>query len=307
MNKFKKYIGICLSGRKFNLIFQDYLFVKLTNKKENHNGFQFIDGLNVDTAEKRNGSCQPGYIYFCRYESIFNWLDYQKSMMVYFRYVSLPDDAQVFCEEDKFKTDKIILSPRILISDLNIWNDKEQYLSKLRAFPRLLKYIKNCPSSILIELLTKDGTLIKYLDSPNEDLCWTALMESPHALKYIKCQTEPMSMFAVQKDGKNLRFVLNQTEKIQILALEQSPFAIQYVKNPSSSMCFSAVDRYPRLIHYVKSPSEKLCFFAIKKEPECVNLIQNPTLVLCKYAYSLNKDVSKYFSHEIKSLMSLFE
>jgi hypothetical protein len=57
--------GEVISGGKFNWIYRDKQFVKLTNKEENHNGFQFQTGLNVDTSPfNPKGECRPGGIYF---------------------------------------------------------------------------------------------------------------------------------------------------------------------------------------------------------------------------------------------------
>ena len=40
-------------------------YYKITNKEENHNGFQYKDGLNIDTIEfDPNGSCRPGGLYY---------------------------------------------------------------------------------------------------------------------------------------------------------------------------------------------------------------------------------------------------
>jgi hypothetical protein len=38
-----------ISGKEFNKLFENVEFYKLTDESENHNNFQFIDGLNVDT------------------------------------------------------------------------------------------------------------------------------------------------------------------------------------------------------------------------------------------------------------------
>src|SRR5579872_7381968 len=61
----KTYNKQVLSGKEFNNIFTDVNLVKLTNETENHQGFQFADGLNVDTHKFTPfGICAPGGIYF---------------------------------------------------------------------------------------------------------------------------------------------------------------------------------------------------------------------------------------------------
>ena len=39
-----------LTGSEFNRLYGHLEFYKFTNKEEIHNGFQFRDGLNVDTV-----------------------------------------------------------------------------------------------------------------------------------------------------------------------------------------------------------------------------------------------------------------
>jgi len=41
-------IGSVLTGKKFNEYFKNKYLVKLTTQTENHNGFQFKTGLNID-------------------------------------------------------------------------------------------------------------------------------------------------------------------------------------------------------------------------------------------------------------------
>ena len=63
--KVMKYIGTVLSGKKFNRKFPRRQFIKLTNYDERHNGYQFKDGLNVNTEPfNPSGSCRYGGIYF---------------------------------------------------------------------------------------------------------------------------------------------------------------------------------------------------------------------------------------------------
>lgn len=52
-------------------------FVKLTNESCCHNGFQFREGLNVDTVPfSTKTECCAGGIYFTTTEHFYEWLDY---------------------------------------------------------------------------------------------------------------------------------------------------------------------------------------------------------------------------------------
>src|SRR5579871_2934235 len=98
------------SGTEFNRKYAGKTFVKLTNERENHNGFQFRDGLNVDSLQfNPHGECRPGGIYFCLETELPRWLHYNEKTMVYCREVTIPNHAKVYDEGDKFKADRLIL------------------------------------------------------------------------------------------------------------------------------------------------------------------------------------------------------
>ena len=112
-----------LTGRQFDQQFQGKIFVKLTNQSENHHGFQFQTGLNIDTIPfNPQGDCQPGGIYFCSIEQLPRWLYYNSEVgqMFYARFVTIPDQARVWIESNQFKADHLILGERQWIGDLEI-------------------------------------------------------------------------------------------------------------------------------------------------------------------------------------------
>ena len=88
-------------------------YYKITNKEENHNGFQYQDGLNV-LEESFNddpiASCVSGGFYFTTKEHIHKFYNYG----IYIRIVKLPTDDPEFKiikdpEGDKWRANKIIL------------------------------------------------------------------------------------------------------------------------------------------------------------------------------------------------------
>ena len=96
------------------------MFYKITNENENHNGFQYVDGLNIlDKPFQESGSCVPGGLYYTDEDNLYNFYQYG----VWIRVVSIPDDAKVV--EDpikvggrKWRTDKIILHDKYPLYDL---------------------------------------------------------------------------------------------------------------------------------------------------------------------------------------------
>ena len=112
----EKYYCKEMTGKEFNKIFGGKKYLKFTNKDENHYGFQFRDGLNEDTEVFfPHGECKGGGIYFTEKEHMYTWLTswYHK----FVREVTIPDDARVYVEREKFKADKIILSKASAIDD----------------------------------------------------------------------------------------------------------------------------------------------------------------------------------------------
>jgi hypothetical protein len=54
-----------LYGKEFNEKYKDTIFVRLTNKNEIHNEFEFTTGLNVDVVPfKPYSNCCSGELYF---------------------------------------------------------------------------------------------------------------------------------------------------------------------------------------------------------------------------------------------------
>ena len=134
-----------LSGKDFNQRYQTDKFVKLTNELENHNGYQFETGLNIDSIPfNPSGECGTGGIYFCSREKMSMWLNYGYKPMIYVRWVSIPDDAVVYIEEDKFKADRMILSERQKIDDFEEWKDPLYYSNAVKQNRQTLYGITIC-------------------------------------------------------------------------------------------------------------------------------------------------------------------
>lgn len=105
-----------ISGEKFNLLTKEFnfKFYKLTNKEEIHRSMKYQTGLNIDTERLMDYTNSSG-LHFTSEENVDMW---EKSLIsigkpVYYkRQVTIPDDAEVYCEYTKFKTNKFILSER---------------------------------------------------------------------------------------------------------------------------------------------------------------------------------------------------
>ena len=92
------------------------MYFKITNEKENHNDFQYVDGLNVlkeEFNDDPNQSCCKGGLYFTDATNIFKFLNYG----IYLREITLPVDNPDFKmikdkSGDKWRANMIILGKR---------------------------------------------------------------------------------------------------------------------------------------------------------------------------------------------------
>lgn len=81
-------------------------WIRLLNAAMNHNGFQYVEGLNKDHLQFNPiAECGPGGLYFCEEKDIRHWLSDHTLMAD----VEIPEDAQVSHMQAKSKADKIIL------------------------------------------------------------------------------------------------------------------------------------------------------------------------------------------------------
>src|SRR5579872_4063145 len=97
-----------MSGSLFNQIYSGKTFIKLTNASETHRHITYKDGLNIDPLEFRAfAQCTEGGIYFILEEHAHRWIHYAEEIgaMHFMRKVTIPDDANVYIENEKYKVD----------------------------------------------------------------------------------------------------------------------------------------------------------------------------------------------------------
>ena len=164
------------SGHAFNRIYKDQILVKLTNSLENHNGYRFKTGLNIDSIPfNPDGECQPGGIYFCQLEDLHLWLNYSDSPIVFVRFVTIPDDALIYTEKNKFKADRLILGNRMKIGDLKVWKDLEYCLAAVKHNGLALRFVKQQTQEICMAAVFNDHRALPFVNKKYLDLAFTKL------------------------------------------------------------------------------------------------------------------------------------
>lgn len=191
-----------LSGTEFNSIYTGKLY-KFLNSTLRHNGFRYEMGLNIDTQTfNPNGSCSKGGLYFCDESNCYlYWDKFGPKVAV----VEIPNDARVYVEKDKFKTDRLILTEIANFSEVSDW--------------------------FWINILQKDSRVLKHIKNQTDELCKTAIKQNGYCIRYVTNQTKELCMLAVQQNGMALQYVLIHTKEICEAAVEQNSLALEYVKH----------------------------------------------------------------------------
>ena len=142
----------------------DFINVKcyrLTNKNECHNGFQYRDGLNVDTIPfTPEGQCQPGGLYFFSDVQLAECIQHLPSRFIpfYVREVTFPPDAKIWKMDGKYKADKFILGERRTLlealADLPWSADIIQYAGQQVEAGKILAQNPHVNQSTLLEYVS---------------------------------------------------------------------------------------------------------------------------------------------------------
>jgi hypothetical protein len=156
-----------LSGTEFNEKYPNTEFYKLLHKDSIHFGFTYQHGLNVDNIPfNPTGKCSAGGLYFTEIDKVSCWIEMNS---VYIAKVTIPSNASVYVETNKFKVDQFILDldNKVLIKDFYMWeNEAFCKISVSQADVRNLIFVRN----------------------QTDELCKLAVRHDWHALKYIKSQ-----------------------------------------------------------------------------------------------------------------------
>ena len=176
-----------LSGQIFNEFFFGMEMIKIVSEDDKQMyGFKVSDGLNILPLKQVSDTYCSGGINFCDWE---NFLMYLKRSYdgKYIRKVLVPDDAMIFVDDKEYTSDKLILSKRIPISELDQWNDEEFCMNAI-----------NCDCKFLI-----------YCKCIRPELEFAMVIKNPSNIEYIKNQTEEMHEMAIEQNAYLIRHCIN--------------------------------------------------------------------------------------------------
>lgn len=148
-----------------------------------------------------------------------------------------------------------------------------------------------------LELVAKDGLLIRFIDNPTEEICLAAVKNKGNALQYIIKQTENICLAAVKNNGMSLRFVKNQTYEICLEAVKICGRALQFVRNQTDEICLAAVKNIGLALEYVKNQTDEICLASIKNYAGAIQFVKKQTeemlLMVVEHGYAYNLEYAK--------------
>ena len=230
-------------------------FYKILKDNCVHNGYKFIDGLNVDPVPfNPTRECSKGGFYFAEYRKIAYWLDYTDDL-IYIAEVTIPDVAQIYVEQNKFKADKFILNliNKIDIKDHECWANNEFCERAIQQNTRALQYVTNQNNDICELAVQRNGNALQFVTNQTNEICKLAVQQNGHALKFVINQTNDICKIAVWKNGVALQYVINQTNEICKLAVKQSGYALQFAKEQTEEICKLAVRQNEYALRFVNN------------------------------------------------------
>ena len=163
-------------------MFRTTQYFRLTNEEERHRGFQYKDGLNVDTNKFHPyGQCKQGGLYFFSREEIWKYPSYigGADKVHWVREVTLPDDAEVHLEDGKRKADRFVLGPR-------------------RRFDPYAFFTQNYMRDEKLKAVKQNGDSIRwFVDSATDEMKWEALKQNGYSIQwFVNSATEEMKEIA---------------------------------------------------------------------------------------------------------------
>ena len=283
-----------VTGKQFNSFYADQVFVKLTTKSENHNGYQFLTGLNIDNIPFHpEGECTPGGIYFCLMEKMPLWLNYGHEPIIYARLVKIPNDAQVWVEDDKFKADQIILEERQKTVDLEIWKDPKYCLQAVKQNGYALQFVKEQTVEMCLAAV-QYGWALRFVKEQTPEICLAAVKQSGNAFQFVKEQTVDICLAAVKQNGLALQDVKEQTAEICLAAVQQNGCALQYVNEQTMKICLAAVQQNGYALKFVDEQTVEICLVAVQQNGRALESVKEQTAEICLAAVQQNGRALKY-------------
>jgi hypothetical protein len=133
-------------------------YFKIFNEQDNHNNFQFQNGLNIDSQEFNSDpdkKCVPGGLYFSNENNILDFLEYGD----FIREVEIPaDETNILHLENKSRAKSLFLHPKKDLRKLETWLWlKEKNVNLRVGYDNALLWAARNGHLEIIKFLVKNG------------------------------------------------------------------------------------------------------------------------------------------------------
>jgi hypothetical protein len=256
-----------LLGKDFKATYGEE-FYKMLNDQGKHGGFQYQDGLNIDTVPFNPfGSCQKGGLYFTLKEHIPSFLDYGTTIAT----IEIPDDALIYIDPEgcKFKADRFIIIKQQHISEWDMWSNGDYCLIAVDQNGSSLQYVKEQTLEICLAAVANYGPALLHVKEQTPEICLAAVSQQlsglrhGYSLRYVKEQTPEICLAAVSENGCALAYVTEQTPEICLAAVSATGYALEYVTEQTPEICLAAVSQNGFALRYVKEQTLEICLTAV--------------------------------------------
>jgi len=242
--------------------------------------------------------------------------------------VTIPDDATVYVEEHSYKSDKIILSNRKTLKEMEVWDnidmcrelvkkekdlvrfvkcfDEDEYLTFLAVHPHCIKHIPEDKQTetIGMAVVCQKGNFLEHVKKQNLDICKIAIEKNIKQFKNCQYQDEEMCIQAVKTDGMLLELVKEQTEEICIEAVKQNYNAIKFVKVQTPEICEAAFKKNFRAFPHIEHKTEKMIKHALSQNGMLIEFVkpEDQTPEYCQIAIKRSFRAIEFAEHQTEEL-----
>lgn len=275
-NKFgieNKYGCILMYGREFNEKYKTKSkgrrFYKILSSSENHHDFQYRTGENVDHLRfNPTGCCQPGGLYFTE----FRYIDHFVGVCI--AEVSIADDALVYEEGIKWKTNKLNLGPERIPLLKCVTPMYRQTLRRVYYKGHIFDFEDENYEGLIREAVIENPLLIAFVSVQCEALCCELIRENPYYIGMVPAQTETLSLIAVTMKPKSLKFVHSPTLRTCLGAVRSDGLALKYVVEQTSEICLEAVRQNGLALQFVHRQQRGICHAAVIQNALAIRFVQ---------------------------------
>lgn len=233
-------------------------FYKLLSSNLRHLGFQYKEGLNINTEEFiPGGSCEPGGLYYTSHQWIGRWFNRAWPLIAD---VTLPPDARIYPEPcgTKWKADRLVLS--------NI-RPIEAFLAE-QSHAQLVEWMKQSDNGQIFALMPQ-----------TPELCTAAINFRAWNIQMLHKQTPELCALAVSRNWTTIQAVGHVTVELLELAMETAPEAFGYIGQDKQTpeLCLAAVKRNGMNLRCVVERTDEVCLAAVRQIGCAIACVKNPT------------------------------